>query len=87
MTYLGEILQAIHEDGLPIEGIFAWVKGSFCVVVGVEADNQTAMVDNTEWQSGISAKFGIQYVNYTTLERVYKRSAIALSEFWDVHKA
>ena len=45
------------------------------------------MVDNTEWQSGISAKFGIQYVNYTTLERVYKRSAIALSEFWDVHKA
>ncbi|KAL1669334.1 glycoside hydrolase superfamily [Schizophyllum commune] len=70
MTYLGEILQAIHEDGLPIEGIFAW-----------------AMVDNTEWQSGISAKFGIQYVNYTTLERVYKRSAIALSEFWDAHKA
>ncbi|KAI4528382.1 glycoside hydrolase [Schizophyllum commune Loenen D] len=24
MTYLGEILQAIHEDGLPIGGIFAW---------------------------------------------------------------
>ena len=34
MTYLGEILQAIHEDGLPIEGIFAWGKGLFCVVVG-----------------------------------------------------
>ncbi|KAF9560791.1 glycoside hydrolase [Agrocybe pediades] len=41
-----------------------------------------AMVDNTEWGSGISAKFGIQYVNYTTLERTYKRSALALSEFF-----
>ena len=28
MTYLGEILQAIHEDGLPIGGIFAWGESS-----------------------------------------------------------
>ncbi|KAF9466012.1 glycoside hydrolase superfamily [Collybia nuda] len=68
MTYLGEILLAIHEDKIPIAGTFAW-----------------AMVDNTEWNSGISAKFGIQHVNYTTLERTYKRSAFALSEFYKAH--
>ncbi|KAF9471973.1 glycoside hydrolase family 1 protein [Pholiota conissans] len=44
-----------------------------------------AMIDNAEWSSGTSAKFGIQYVNYTTLERVYKRSAFALSEFFKAH--
>ncbi|KAG6865430.1 hypothetical protein C0991_002668 [Blastosporella zonata] len=68
MTYLGEILLAIHEDKLPIAGTFAW-----------------AMVDNAEWNSGLSARFGIQYVNYTTLERVYKRSALSLSEFYNAH--
>ncbi|THU85114.1 glycoside hydrolase [Dendrothele bispora CBS 962.96] len=44
-----------------------------------------AMVDNAEWGSGLNTRFGIQYVNYTTLERSYKRSAIALSEFFEVH--
>ncbi|KAF9002467.1 glycoside hydrolase family 1 protein [Cyathus striatus] len=61
MTYLGEILLAIHEDNIPIAGIFAW-----------------AMLDNAEWSSGLTARFGIQYVNYTTLERAYKRSAMSL---------
>ncbi|KAF7313927.1 Glycoside hydrolase family 1 protein [Mycena chlorophos] len=63
MTYLGQILLSIHEDGVPIAGAFAW-----------------AMLDNAEWNIGLSAKFGIQYVNYTTLERVYKRSALSLCE-------
>ncbi|KAJ7054170.1 glycoside hydrolase superfamily [Mycena amicta] len=44
-----------------------------------------AMIDNAEWSSGTSAKFGIQHVNYTTLERTYKRSAFALSEFFNAH--
>lgn len=39
---------------------------------------QSAMVDNAEWNSGKSTRFGIQYVNYTTLERTFKRSALAL---------
>ncbi|KAF8235239.1 glycoside hydrolase [Tricholoma matsutake] len=69
MTYLGEILLAIHEDKLPIEGAFAW-----------------SLMNNMEWQSGKSAMFGIQHVNYTTLERTYKRSAFALSEFFASHK-
>ncbi|KAL5480934.1 hypothetical protein ACEPAI_9875 [Sanghuangporus weigelae] len=69
MTMLGESLLAIHEDNIPLQGVFAW-----------------SMVDNTEWQTGFSTRFGIQYVNYTTLERRYKRSAIALSEFFASHK-
>ncbi|KAL5499105.1 hypothetical protein ACEPAH_1623 [Sanghuangporus vaninii] len=69
MTMLGEALLAIHEDNIPLQGVFAW-----------------AMLDNAEWQSGLSTRFGIQYVNYTTLERHYKRSAIALSEFYASHK-
>ncbi|KAL0578183.1 hypothetical protein V5O48_003814 [Marasmius crinis-equi] len=61
MTYLGEILLAIHEDKIPIAGTFAW-----------------AMVDNLEWNNGLVTRFGIQFVNYTTQERAYKRSAFAL---------
>ncbi|KAG7088776.1 hypothetical protein E1B28_012742 [Marasmius oreades] len=68
MTYLGEILLAIHEDKLPIAGAFAW-----------------SMVDNIEWGSGLSTRFGIQYVDDTTLERSYKRSAFALAEFFKAH--
>ena len=40
------------------------------------------MVDNAEWWLGTtSIRYGIQHVNYTTLERHFKRSAIALCEF------
>ncbi|EEB93506.1 hypothetical protein MPER_07823 [Moniliophthora perniciosa FA553] len=70
MTYLGEILLAIHEDKLPIAGIFAWA-----LTQGL----RIAMIDNMEWSSGLSTRFGIQYVNYTSLERTYKRSAFALA--------
>jgi beta-glucosidase/6-phospho-beta-glucosidase/beta-galactosidase len=68
LTYLGEALLSIHEDGIPIAGAFSW-----------------AIMDNAEWNSGLSTRFGIQYVNYTTLERHYKRSAMALSEFFEAH--
>ncbi|THH11422.1 hypothetical protein EW145_g666 [Phellinidium pouzarii] len=70
MTYLGEALLAIHEDGIPLAGTFTW-----------------AMLDNAEWSSGTSTRFGIQYVNYSTpnLERSFKRSALALAEFFSSH--
>ncbi|KAK0451444.1 glycoside hydrolase superfamily [Desarmillaria tabescens] len=68
LTYLGEMLLCIHEDGVPIQGAFAW-----------------AMLDNAEWASGTSVRFGIQHVNYTTLERTYKCSALSLAEFFASH--
>lgn len=33
-----------------------------------------AIFDNFEWYSGVKTKFGMQYVNYETLERVPKAS-------------
>ncbi|KAE9383987.1 glycoside hydrolase family 1 protein [Gymnopus androsaceus JB14] len=46
-----------------------------------------AMVDNSEWTSGESARFGVRNVNYSTpmLDRTFKRSALALSEFFQAH--
>ncbi|EIW84621.1 glycoside hydrolase family 1 protein [Coniophora puteana RWD-64-598 SS2] len=43
------------------------------------------MIDNAEWNYGLEPKFGLQHVNYTTLERTYKRSMFALSEFFAAH--
>lgn len=33
-----------------------------------------SIYDNLEWSEGFSVKFGMQYVNFTTQERSYKRS-------------
>ncbi|KAK0451435.1 glycoside hydrolase superfamily [Desarmillaria tabescens] len=68
LTYLGEMLLSIHEDGVPIEGAFAW-----------------GMIDDIEWLYGTVVRTGIQHVDYTTLERLYKRSALALAEFFESH--
>ena len=39
------------------------------------------MVDNAEWSTGVTAtRLGIQHVNYTSLERHFKRSSLALCE-------
>ncbi|KAK8182831.1 glycoside hydrolase superfamily [Phyllosticta citribraziliensis] len=42
-----------------------------------------SLIDNLEWTSGNSVKFGLQYVNYTTQERYYKASFF---HFADVFK-
>ncbi|KAK0199712.1 glycoside hydrolase superfamily [Desarmillaria ectypa] len=68
LTYLGEMLLSIHEDGIPIQGAFVW-----------------GMVDDAEWSYGTIPRYGIQHVDYTTLERIYKRSALSLSEFFGSH--
>jgi hypothetical protein len=84
MTMLGEVLLAINEDHIPLAGTFAWGKSINNVSNSKQpADHESfsallAMVDNAEWSSGKSTRFGIQYVNYTTLERHFKRSALAL---------
>ncbi|EPQ51427.1 glycoside hydrolase [Gloeophyllum trabeum ATCC 11539] len=44
-----------------------------------------SIVDNAEWNYGFSARFGIQYLNHTTLTRTPKRSAFALSQFFAAH--
>ncbi|KAK0186404.1 glycoside hydrolase superfamily [Armillaria mellea] len=68
LTYLGQMLLSVHEDGVPIQGAFAW-----------------GMMDDSEWVGGTSVRYGIQHVDYTTLERTYKRSALSLAEFFGSH--
>nr|XP_019003140.1 uncharacterized protein I203_04177 [Kwoniella mangroviensis CBS 8507]OCF66601.1 hypothetical protein I203_04177 [Kwoniella mangroviensis CBS 8507] len=75
LSYLGEVLKAIHEDGTDVRGTFAW-----------------SLVDNVstfEWNSGFAVRFGVQHVDYNspTLERTFKRSAIAMSKFWNSHRS
>ncbi|TFK33480.1 hypothetical protein BDQ12DRAFT_615291, partial [Crucibulum laeve] len=74
LTYLGEILLAIHKDKTPVAGAFAWDR----VIIRLSLK---AMLDNAEWSNGLSVRFGIQHVNYTTLERTYKRSALSMCEY------
>jgi len=41
--------------------------------------------DNFEWSSGLSTRFGLQYVNYTTLERTAKASMFTFVDFFRQH--
>ncbi|KAI4724411.1 glycoside hydrolase [Aureobasidium sp. EXF-10728] len=41
--------------------------------------------DNFEWSSGLSTRFGLQYVNYTTLERYPKASMFTFTDFFKQH--
>ena len=43
------------------------------------------MFDNFEWSSGLSTRFGLQYVNYTTLERTPKASLYTFVDFFRQH--
>lgn len=65
MSYLGEILRAIHEEKLPIAGAFAWGKNVIPMhTIDVILMSLSffffffckAMVDNAEWSSGLAAR-------------------------------
>ncbi|KAL6966368.1 Glycosidase, partial [Sarracenia purpurea var. burkii] len=49
--------------------------------VRVEGFFAWSLIDNFEWASGYTARFGITYINYTTLARIPKRSAYWLRSF------
>jgi hypothetical protein len=40
-----------------------------------------SLLDNFEWVNGYEMRFGLTYVNFTTFERIPKRSAIWYSNF------
>ncbi|KAJ0973075.1 hypothetical protein J5N97_021034 [Dioscorea zingiberensis] len=42
-----------------------------------------SLVDNFEWEHGYTERFGLNYVNYNTLERTQKHSAKWFSKFLD----
>lgn len=57
MTYLGEMLLSIHEDNVPIAGAFSWGLFLSLIVMQYLVTCLIAMVDNTEWASGLSTRY------------------------------
>jgi beta-glucosidase/6-phospho-beta-glucosidase/beta-galactosidase len=45
-----------------------------------------AIFDNFEWALGTSVRFGVQYVNYTSLERTPKASAFQFLRWFREHE-
>ena len=41
--------------------------------------------DNFEWNSGAAVRFGLQYLNYTSLERTPKASLFQLLDWYKRH--
>ena len=44
-------------------------------------------MDNFEWALGTSVRFGVQYVNYTSLERTPKASLFQFLNWFKEHEA
>jgi beta-glucosidase/6-phospho-beta-glucosidase/beta-galactosidase len=44
-----------------------------------------AVFDNFEWGSGLKTRFGLQYVNYTSLERTPKASMFQFLNWFKEH--
>lgn len=58
MSYLSELLLSINEDGIPLAGAFAWGMLASSSFVSV-SHRVLAMVDNSEWTSGESARYAL----------------------------
>jgi len=76
--FLDNILLAITEDKINVTGALVWsiCKPSPMLILTVDrmANQDLIVVDNFEWGSGIKTRFGLQYLNYDTLERTPKAS-------------
>ncbi|KAJ5626041.1 glycoside hydrolase [Penicillium lagena] len=53
--------------------------------VNVTGSIAWGIYDNFEWQNGLSTQFGLQNVNYTTLERYPEASLFAFTDFFKQH--
>ncbi|KAK5137436.1 hypothetical protein LTR08_009015 [Meristemomyces frigidus] len=74
------------------EDYFAGYLNSLLEALVEDGVNVTGAVawgvfDNFEWSSGLSTRFGLQYVNYTTLERTPKASLYTFVDFFRQHGA
>jgi beta-glucosidase/6-phospho-beta-glucosidase/beta-galactosidase len=60
-------------------------KWFYVLYVGT-ADEAQAIFDNFEWSLGTSVRFGLQYVNYTSLERTPKASVFQFLNWFKEHE-
>ncbi|CAZ79232.1 unnamed protein product [Tuber melanosporum] len=72
--FMDNILMAIHHDKINVTGAFIWSICKFCLVH-----------DNFEWGSGIKTRFGVQHLDYTSLERIPKASTFQMLNWFKTH--
>lgn len=97
--FLDNILLAIHEDEVNVTGAFTWSICEFNVSnlltplpeversgnVWLISDLTCLIDDSFEWSSGAKVRFGLQYLNYTSLERTPKASMFQYLDWFKNH--
>ena len=68
-------------------GEYSFFSSFFAVRTCVMTDALQAIFDNFEWSLGTSVRFGLQYVNYTSLERTPKASVFQFLNWFKEHEA
>lgn len=69
LSYLGEMLRAIWEDGVHVMGALVWNWGD-------------------DWEfDAYDTGYGLQYINHTTQQRVYRRSFFDVIDFVESRRA
>ncbi|KAK0475774.1 glycoside hydrolase superfamily [Armillaria novae-zelandiae] len=88
-AYANADISQIKEDVLRTNSLLTYLGEMLLSIhednVPIQGAFTWSMLDNSEWMIGKSMKYGIQHVDYTTLERTYKRSALSLAEFFGSH--
>ena len=87
--YLDNILLAIHVDGVNVTGAWGWAifvsQPATRLFLFLSRAILTTSQDNFEWSLGTSVRFGLQYVNYTSLERTPKASVFQFLNWFKEH--
>ena len=63
-----------------IEGFLIWLNKAIQEGANVKGYYLWSLLDNFEWNAGYSSRFGLVHVNFDTLQRTWKDSALQYSE-------
>jgi beta-glucosidase/6-phospho-beta-glucosidase/beta-galactosidase len=79
-SYEGEeIIDGVAQDPARIEFVSSYLNGALDAIdsgVNLIGYMYWSLLDNEEWAAGYSKRFGITFVDFKTLQRVPKTSAL-----------